>query len=429
MSARGCCSVDFNSGWAIQNLLAGGTVLGDRPLATCRPHGSPGALDAGSTEGIKTIYYLSISELPSTTANSVHVMKMCQALAQEECRVVLFARPGREVKGDPFDYYGVERCFEIEWCYRPSISHVGGLLYALHVGARAQVLQRPDVYYARHAYSLAAVARSSVPLVFEAHGAPRHALQHRVERWLFRRPNFVQLVVISDALAAEYVRRFPWLDERRILVAHDGADALLPDSSEKSTGERWPGRQGRLSVGYVGGLYPGRGIDIIVELAGRMPDVDFHVIGGTEQDVATWEHSLVQTNVYFHGHIPHAELAGPFARMDILLAPYQKRVHLRRGRGDTVQWMSPMKIFEYMAQGKPIIASDLGVLREILVDGRNCLLAAPDSLDAWESALRRLEEHPELRQTLGAEAREALVRKYTWSTRASAILRCLGEVK
>lgn len=392
-----------------------------------RLHGLPHMLDVEPTVKTKTIHYLSISELPSTAANSVHVMKMCRALAQEGCRVVLFARRGREVEREPFDYYGVERCFEIEWCYRPSISSAGGLLYALHAGRRARALQRPDVYYARHAYSLAVVARSNVPLVFEAHGAPRHAIQDWVERWLFRRPNFTHLVVISDALAAEYVRRFPSLDERRILVARDGADAPAQDSDGRSVGERWPGRQGRLQVGYVGGLYPGRGIDIIVELAWRMPNTDFHVIGGTEQDVATWKHGVVQTNIHFHGHIPHAELGGPFARMDILLAPYQRRVHLRGGHGDTVQWMSPMKIFEYMAQGKPIIASDLGVLREILVNGRNCLLAAPDSIDAWESALRRLAEDPKLREALGVEAREALVKKYTWRIRASAILRCLEE--
>jgi hypothetical protein len=83
--------------------------------------------------------------------------------------------------------------------------------------------------------------------------------------------------------------------------------------------------------------------------------------------------------------------------------------------------MSPLKLFEYMAAGKPILCSDLPVLREIVEDGRNGLLLPLADADAWVAALCRLRDAPEERRRLGAAARADLVARYTWRERARRI--------
>ncbi len=86
---------------------------------------------------------------------------------------------------------------------------------------------------------------------------------------------------------------------------------------------------------------------------------------------------------------------------DVLIAPYQEKVCVHGGGGDVATWMSPLKIFEYMAAGRPIVASDLPVLREILEDGRNALLVSPGDVDAWCIALNKLRNHPDIAQSMG----------------------------
>jgi glycosyltransferase involved in cell wall biosynthesis len=97
------------------------------------------------------------------------------------------------------------------------------------------------------------------------------------------------------------------------------------------------------------------------------------------------------------------------------------------GGGDGVErWMSPLKLFEYMSYAKPIIASDLPVLREVLEDGRTALLAAPDDPEPWVAALERLRDDAGLRQKLGAEALAHFEGNYTWTSRARRVIEAVG---
>jgi len=111
-----------------------------------------------------------------------------------------------------------------------------------------------------------------------------------------------------------------------------------------------------------------------------------------------------------------------YRRFDIAMAPYQKIVAVAGGKGNTVEWMSPLKIFEYMAYGKAIIASDLPVLHEVLVPDRTALMVEPGDVAAWKNAICRLMINTEERRALGREARVKFLANYTWKRRAERIL-------
>src|SRR5687768_7321040 len=123
------------------------------------------------TERVR-IAYLSSSRIPSRFANSVHVMKMCHALAAAGHEVELHARPGDASAEGVFERYGVEPAFRICLSDRPAMRAVGSLVYAHNVRRRVQAGKRPDLFYARNLYSLAAVAGMGVPMVYEAHTPP-----------------------------------------------------------------------------------------------------------------------------------------------------------------------------------------------------------------------------------------------------------------
>lgn len=346
-------------------------------------------------------------------------MKMCQAFGKKKHEVVLFAREGAEQADDPFAFYGVEPCFHLEICGHPRARGWGGVKFALNVAKHVNHLGLPDLFYARHVYSLAMVANLSVPMIFEAHTLPENPIQKRTERWLFRRINFRQLIVISNALWEDYQTVFPWISGDKIIVAHDGADP--PVAMDKTEPHPWPGRMGSMQVGYVGGLYPGKGMEIIAVLAPEMPDIDFHVIGGTQKDLLYWRKKVSAPNLYFHGFVPHGRLSGLFGKFDVMVAPYLNKVTVGRGNIDISRWMSPLKLFEYMAYAKAIVASDISVLREVLTNQRNSLLCPVGDVAAWKNALRSLEGDTDLRRRIGMTAQKEFLSRYTWEVRAEVV--------
>jgi glycosyltransferase involved in cell wall biosynthesis len=170
-------------------------------------------------------------------------------------------------------------------------------------------------------------------------------------------------------------------------------------------------------------------MEIISLLPPRMPEVDFHVVGGNAADLAYWKARASFPNLYYHGHIPHALVPAYYRRLDIVLAPLQRRIMTYKNSMDISRWTSPLKIFEYMANKKAIIASDLPVLREILHHDETAVLVPPDDVHAWEDAILRIMRDPVLRQALEQAAYELLVARYTWKIRAKFVLEGLDLAK
>lgn len=368
---------------------------------------------------------LSYSAIPSRTANAVHIMKMCQAFASLKHEVTLYARFGDEPAQDIFAHYGVERSFEIVRCCWPPLRDFGGPIYGLRVAKRVLARPLPDVCYSRDIYSQVACASIKRPIILEAHVPPRTVVGRSLQTFVFKRPHFWRLVVITQALQEEYRRLFPWFPGEKILVAPDGADIpnfdgkLQPEEAKRD-------QRRRLQVGYVGHLYRGRGIDLIFAMAKQLPEMEFHVVGGMEEDVIRWRKLAAGLlNLSIHGHVAPAKAEEFRQGMDVLLAPYQQGTVGVSGGGslETSRWMSPMKIFEYMASRRPIIASDLPVLREVLTHDVNARLVPPADVTAWVGALRSLGGDPALRQRLAERAFEDVSSQFTWTIRADRILR------
>jgi glycosyltransferase involved in cell wall biosynthesis len=113
------------------------------------------------------------------------------------------------------------------------------------------------------------------------------------------------------------------------------------------------------------------------------------------------------------GHVPPRDVARHLSRATMLVLPNTRSVISER-------YTSPLKLFEYLAFGVPIVASDLPAIREILTDGRTALLVPPDDPAALAAALTRLARSPAESAALGAAAR-ALAPEYTWDKRAERL--------
>lgn len=110
------------------------------------------------------------------------------------------------------------------------------------------------------------------------------------------------------------------------------------------------------------------------------------------------------------------------SKFDVVIAPYQRSVTGFGKKRDISAWMSPLKIFEYMAAGLPMVISDLPVLREVLTEGWNARLVSPDDPLQWAAVIRELRADAAQRARLASNARADFLSKHSWDSRARTVL-------
>jgi glycosyltransferase involved in cell wall biosynthesis len=358
--------------------------------------------------------------MPAQSASSLQVMKMCSAFAGNGDEVVLICakEPGTPSR-DPamFSRYGVDPTFRIRRL--PRRDWRGGKhLFALAAAGTA-LMNRVDLVHTRCVWSGLSAVRLGLPVLYELHTLPRPT-DRRMQALLTlsRHARFVRLVVTSDVLREDLLARYPKL-RSPVLVAPNGADVRAPANPVSLPADG-------LKVGYVGSLYEGKGAEVVLALARSCGWAQFHLVGGTAHDVERVSGQCAGlANVHFHGFLPHSEAMRYVDAFDVLLAPYQEAVVVHGGRIQSGRWMTPIKLFEYMAAGKPVIVSDLPVAREILAsgDGQSGFLCPPTDLRCWAHVLKRLSADPELRTTVGLNARRLVQSRYTWTNRAREVRR------
>lgn len=375
------------------------------------------------------ILYVAQQPISFQSASTVNVIRMCQALGLEGHDVtLLLPSSGRMMSvHETCEYYGVEPVFRITRIRLRSpaalyplaaglLLPLCALLFARYVGA--------SVVYTRHLKTAAIAPLFGLRCAFEAHQPMRVREDKgwRLFRWSARSRRFIALTVITDSLRSHFQKRVPRV-ARKIHVLPDAADlnvsSVTPDSIAI--------RKSRLQVGYFGNLYLGKGAEILAQLARNIDWADFHLIGGKPEDVKKWGEALADfSNIRLHGHFAPGKVPELQKSFDVLIAPYQEVVFSEGGR-DIGRWMSPLKIFEYMAAGKPIVASDLPVLHEVLRHGQNALLCAPNDLQSWIRALERLYNNPCLRFLLSYNALSDFLTKYTWEVRAKKLTKIIEQ--
>ena len=353
------------------------------------------------------IAYLSTAPLARSRANVIQVLRMCAAFSNLGNELTLIADTRGIDAKSLRDKFGIRPNFRLH--HLPARRIRGYSVYLAPRSAQVAVSLNPDIIYTRNLRACACVALLGKPVVYEAHALPGGLIDRAALRLAEATGRLQGIVSISSALNSALESKAPRL------VAHDAANAPWADGFPGV----WP-QSNKPFVGYAGSAYPGKGADFIVRLARYRPDLQFEAVGPAKSDLEPDEGELPR-NLRLVGKIPAGEVQDRLSNYDILLAPYSRSVSSAGGQ-EICQWMSPLKIFEYMASCRPMVASELPVLREVLTDGHNALLRHPDNVQAWSDALDLLISNPSLAKELAEKAHSDLLDNYTWDSRARLII-------
>jgi len=380
--------------------------------------------------------------LPARRANTIQVMKMTQAFVElgQAARLAVPGIPDGYPRQKPAweelaSQYGLRQSFPIEWL------PVSSWMRRYDFGLRSVRWARnwgAELLYTRLPQAAAIASRSGMETILEVHDLPRGSLGPRLFRWFFTGKGARRLVVITQALADSLIQELGApVSPSFTVIAPDSVDLeryeelpspeqarreLLTNPKYLLTSAGGKLSPDRFTAGYTGHLYPGRGADMLLQIAKKLPKILFLIVGGEHDDQARFERQVQSQgleNVLTIGFVPNAELPLFQSACDILLMPYQQHVSASSG-GDIALYLSPMKLFEYLASGRAILSSDLAVLREVL-NSENAVLLPPGEVDAWVAALKELKDNPEQRAGLAQKARRDAA-GYTWQERARRIL-------
>jgi len=372
------------------------------------------------------ILYISNSIIPSRTANSIHVMKMCQAFADNGHEVILLA-PDKKKKyekkiNDIYENYAVKQNFIIKKLWCPDIKG-GAFFYILSIFFYLVFNKNFNLVYGRFIYGCYIASLLKNKTIYESHAPIYEETIYglRFFNRLIKSKYFKKLVVISQALKDIYSEN-GLLDNEKIQVAHDGADKVFDFNNKINL----LGDTNKFKVGYVGHLYKGKGIEIVASLADKVKDdVEFHIVGGNEQDINIWKKNINNKNVFFYGYVPHKEVSSYINALHVCLLPNQKVIFASGAKSSAMnlsKFTSPLKVFEYMSHRKAIIASNLPVLKEVLNE-KNSILVNCDNITEWINAIEKLKSFKN--RDLIANQALSDFNNYTWKNR---VLRLMNDI-
>jgi glycosyltransferase involved in cell wall biosynthesis len=369
------------------------------------------------------IAFIATSQVPSRTANSIQVMKVCDSFSALGHKVRLFL-PGPKpvISWEALQqHYGISSVFLVSWLN--SVRLLRRYDFALQAILSAG-RWRANFYYIWTLQAAALASTLGRPTILEMHDQPPARFGPTLFKRYLRGSGALRLLPITKSLQIWLRREYQNEKLDAIsLVSPMGVNledyASVPDVP--TLRKELNLREGFTS-GYTGHLYSGRGMELLYELAKRNPRVNFVWIGGEPEAVRVWRRRSDQENIrnlQILGFVEQSRIPSYQMACDLLLMPYERSISVSSG-GDTALFASPMKAFEYLASGKAIITSDLPVLREVLNE-ENAVLLPPDDIESWDLTIKKLFADEERRESLGKRARQDAA-GYSWKERARRVL-------
>lgn len=371
------------------------------------------------------LIYLANARIPTEKAHGLQIASMCSAFADAGVDVELvLPKRNRNSTNDLFSYYGLKKNFSVTYLPSRAVHRFGFLnywinqvIFTLAVFRWRESIQKSDIIFTRDEWSGYVLRLLGYPVFYDMHGFPEY------KRWLWKLSmRSMNGVVGTNQWKLDQAHEQFGIPRERMLLARNGYDAALFPSQESKQTLRvkfgFPSH--KPIVLYTGHLYDWKGAHTLAVAAALVPEAFFVFVGGSEKDCMAFREKFETKNLVVVGQKPHTDMPHYLAAADILVVPNSQFSSQPRyivySQFDT----SPIKLFEYMASGVPMVVSNLSSIREV-VDSESAFFAEPDMPADFARVIRGVLAHPEEGKRRAKKAKE-MSAGYTLSSRAHTIL-------
>ncbi len=396
------------------------------------------------------LLYITNARIPTEKAHGLQIIKMCEAFQSQGLQVELLVpfrmqTPSMKQCANIWEFYEVESTFTIRHLFTPDFVRLENTLppkvmtwlYYLQCSifsALAFMLtffRRNSCYYSRDLQTIFLLCLTKPihrkHVYFEAHelhgSSQKSGWRFRLIRWMLQRLDGV--VAITRRLHTLYADM--GVVEEKICVAPDGVDekrlSFSLDKFEARKEVEIP--LDKKIICYTGHLFPWKGVYTLAECGQYLPDEYLiYIVGGIEADAKALQRVITERQIHkirMIGYVPYRRVSSYLAAADAVVLPNSSKEAISR------DYTSPLKLFEYMGSRRPIIASDLPAIREILRHNDNAWLVPPDDPQALAAGIVSVVQDAKQGRKLAKTAYED-VQHYTWRRRAEKIITFLeGE--
>ena len=385
------------------------------------------------------ITYITSAIIPHDMTHPYQIMKTCEGFAKNKVKVDLILQSHPEankklkVVKNIWHYYGIKKRFKIRkiphlfWINQYYVGKLGFLRFCLQTilftifFSSYSLIYRPDVYYVRDRDIFWASYLSFLKFI---HRGRIYIEGHHPYPWvvaLVKKSAVDGLIVITSQLKEYYLAH--GVSPKKLFVSGSGVDLKMFDKPPSKTAIRKELNipLSKKIVCYTGHLYDWKGVQVLaLAMKGFInDDVICYFVGGLEEDVERFKKFIKKNNIQniiVVGHVPPILVPKYQIAADVLVLP-----NIRIGLSE---YTSPLKLYEYMASKRPIVASDLPALREVL-DEKTSVLVAPNNPEALAKGIKMVIDDKKLAKKLSKNAYRNII-EYDWQERAKNIIKFIS---
>ena len=362
---------------------------------------------------LKNLYYVAEFSLPNNTAYTIHVVKMLNALNEklEKCELII------PYKDNKYNYNNLKKDFSLQK-NKFLIKSIFQKKYQLTFLIRIIFAFKSALYIEKTQNVITRSIMTSFFLILlkKKHVLEIHHELNGLSKFLFINLNYInsryliKIIFISKSLKKFYKN----ITNKSIVI---------PDAVDKNFFKKAKIKNIIKNIFYIGSFYRGRGIELIIEIAKILKKINFTLYGLRNSEIDNF--ISIPKNVKIFKFIKYSKVPQLLLKSDLLLMPYSLEyvgISSNKKSINIGKYTSPLKMFEYLASGTPLMASNLPVLKEILQDNRNSIIVKDNNPYNWADKIIKLQNNIKLRKIISKNAIKT-ASKNTWNIRAKKILK------
>ena len=316
------------------------------------------------------ICYISNSAAPSKNASSLQIAKLCEGLSKFGHQVTLI-KPNTGKSLNYYNFYNIRKKYKIIVIkyFNKFPRGINYYLYSI-VSLLISNFNKYDIYITRNFFISIILSILAKKHLLEIHDDI--LIEGRIVQFLIRRlkflnnKNLLKIITTTHTLKKRYVD-YCKVKKEKIYVLHNA-------SSLKPIFKKYKTKPKNINIGYFGSIYKSRGIEMIIKLSKIDQKNKYFIYGGTNIEINELKKKFKNKNLFFKSYVPYSKISNELKKIDLCILPYKSKITVAGNVGDISNYTSPLKIFDYMINGKLIVCSNLKVIREVLNNNKNSIL-------------------------------------------------------